>query len=236
MHFSKAFIITLVAGSLFLAHSSLAQMRIAGKHRNAPKTKTKAGIICPIFDERRYPYQGIGIKLGDPMALTYKFYATPNLALAIDAGRSTSSLYNKYYRTSFTTYLPDSLSSNENMQYLSHTVMGDVFMEGKFLYQWSAEKLSKGLHGYVGLGWQWRRANLRYDYLFETISSGSTTSKIDTFARSRATNGPVGLIGFEYAYFSIPISAFIEIEWFSDQQLDKGYNRFQGGVGLRYVF
>lgn len=236
MRFSKALILALISSSLFVSHISLAQMRIAGKQRNVPKAKTKAGIICPIFDERRYPYQGIGIKLGDPMALTYKFYATPNLALAVDAGRSTSSLYNRYHRTAFAGYIPDSLSSNENMQYLSHKVTGDLFMEGKFMYQWSAEKLSKGLHGYVGAGWQWRRTNLRYDYLFETISTGGTTGKTDSFTRSRVTNGWVGLIGFEYAYFSIPISAFIEIEWFSDQQLDKGYNRFQGGVGLRYVF
>jgi len=46
----------------------------------------------------------------------------------------------------------------------------------------------------------------------------------------------VGVLGFEYSYFSLPISAFIEIEWFTDVLLDPGYQRFQGGVGLRYVF
>ena len=53
---------------------------------------------------------------------------------------------------------------------------------------------------------------------------------------NRNTNGPVAIVGFEYSYFSIPISAFIEIEWFSDVSLDPGYHRFQGGMGLRYVF
>jgi hypothetical protein len=46
----------------------------------------------------------------------------------------------------------------------------------------------------------------------------------------------VAVVGFEYSYFTLPISAFIEIEGFSDALLDPGYKRFQGGVGLRYIF
>jgi hypothetical protein len=237
MHFFKAFIVVVVTGNLLLTHIAMAQMRISGKPRSVPKSKTKAAIICPIFDERRYPYQGIGVKLGDPIALTYKFYATPNLALAVDAGITASSLYNNYYRTAFVDYIPDSLEANESMQYLSHKVTRDILLEGKFLYQWSADKLSKGLHFYAGAGWQWRNTTIHYNYLFEaTPPPGNRVSQSDRLLQSRYTYGPVGIIGFEYAYFSIPISAFIEIEWFSDLGVDRGYNRFQGGVGLRYVF
>jgi hypothetical protein len=56
------------------------------------------------------------------------------------------------------------------------------------------------------------------------------------FAEHRFTFGPVAIVGFEYSYFTLPVSAFIEVEWFTDALLDPGYNRFQGGVGLRYIF
>jgi hypothetical protein len=202
----------------------------------AKSKRSKASIECPIFDERGYPYQGLGFKLGDPFALTYKFYATRNLALAIDAGKTASGLYNKYYQNAFDDYKPDSLTSSQSLQEISHKVTKDVFLEGKILYQWNAEKLSRGLQVYAGIGWQWRNATLIYDYLLEDNSSGSVVSTLGQTTQTRYTYGPVGVLGFEYAYFSIPISAFIEIEWFYDTGLDPGYNRFQGGVGLRYVF
>ncbi len=218
--------------------TNYAQVRKRTNSRFAIASKSrqsKASVICPIFFDKRYPYQGIGAKLGDPFALTYKFYATRSLAFSLDAGKTASSLYNEYYRKAFMDYMPDSLEASESIQHLSHKVTSNVFLEGKFLYQWDAEKISKGLQVYAGMGWQWRSANLKYDYLY-TDTSPAGTSKVGTINQNRFTYGPVGVLGFEYAYFSIPISAFIEIEWFSDVGLDPGYHRFQGGVGLRYVF
>jgi len=34
----------------------------------------------------------------------------------------------------------------------------------------------------------------------------------------------------------LPVSAFMEIEVFTDILEDPGWSRFQGGVGLRFVF
>ncbi len=196
----------------------------------------KARIICPIFVESRYPYQGIGIKLGDPFALAYKFYANKNFSFAVDAGKAASGLYNKYYRAAFSTYLPDTLSTDQSISYLAHTAKVDWFVETKFLYQWDAEKISKGLQLYAGVGWQWRNTELEYDYNFNDQSSNQDDGKFGKFTETRFTYGPVVLVGFEYSYFSLPISAFIEVEIFTDTLIDPGYQRFQGGVGLRYVF
>jgi hypothetical protein len=238
MRFTKAFIFLFMSG-LFMTELCYAQTKTLTKSRLArpPKSRpNKASIVCPIFDEKHYPYQGIGIKLGDPFALTYKFYASRKLAFSLDAGKTASSLYNEYYRNSFMDYMPDTLIAGESIQHLSHKVISNVFLEGKFLYQWDAEIISKGLQFYAGLGWQWRSANIKYQYLYSEASPGGGGSKTGTLTQNRYTYGPVGVLGFEYAYFSIPISAFIEIEWFSDVALDPGYHRFQGGVGLRYVF
>ncbi len=196
----------------------------------------KARIICPIFLESKYPYQGIGIKLGDPFAIAYKFYANKNFSFAVDAGKAASGLYNKYYRAAFPSYLPDTLSTDQSITYLAHTAVVDWFVETKFLYQWDAEKISKGLQLYAGIGWQWRNTELEYDYNFNDRSNNQDDGKFGKFTETRFTYGPVVLVGFEYSYFSLPISAFIEVEVFTDTLIDPGYQRFQGGVGLRYVF
>lgn len=199
-------------------------------------TGNKARIICPIFEQSRYPYQGIGFKLGDPFALAYKFYPSKHFSFAVDAGKAATGLYNKYYRAAFSSYLPDTLSPDQSITYLAHNAVVDWFLETKFLYQWDAEKISKGLQLYAGAGWQWRNTVLEYDYNFNDRSSNQDDGKFGKFQETRFTYGPVLLVGFEYSYFSLPVSAFIEVEVFTDALIDPGYQRFQGGVGLRYVF
>lgn len=211
---------------------------MSSRFRAPMVSKSKARIMCPIFENSQYPYQGIGIKMGDPLALTYKFYPNKHWSFAIDAGKAASGLYSKYYRTVYSTYLPDTLAKGEEILYATHKAKSDWLVETKFLYQWDASKLSKGLQFYAGIGWQWRSTALEYDYTFvnSELSSSAGDGKFGKFSRERFTYGPVAVVGFEYSYFSLPISAFIEVEWFNDVLLDPGYNRFQGGVGLRYVF
>ena len=87
---------------LSVAGSSYAQRHVVKKNFKPIKiSKGKARVVCPIFEESQYPYQGIGVKLGDPFALTYKFYAHKNFAVAIDAGKAASGLYNSYHTDNF---------------------------------------------------------------------------------------------------------------------------------------
>ncbi len=231
----KAVLILVFAllGSASACHAQYTTSRRAATFTRPNVSRSKAKVICPIFQNSQYPYQAIGFKLGDPFALSYKFYPNKNWAFAVDGGKTASGLYNKYYRNAFATYLPDSLGNQETIGYLAHKVTSDWFLETKFLYQWNAEKISKGLQLYAGLGWQWRNTKITYDYLYE---DGFFESKFGKFSENRFTYGPTAILGFEYSYFSLPISAFIEVEWFTDVLLDPGYQRFQGGVGLRYVF
>ncbi|MCA6379257.1 MAG: hypothetical protein IM606_11455 [Cytophagales bacterium] len=216
------------------------------KYRMPKVSRSKAITICPIFETSKYPYQGIGFKVGDPVALTYKFYPSKNWAFAVDGGKASSGLYNKYYRGLFENVkneaiadvvnkdpLIDTVGNAQAARYLTHTISGDWFLEAKFLYQWDAEKISKGLQLYVGAGWQWRNTSLTYEYLYE---NGRVESKNGRISENRFTYGPVVLLGFEYSYFTLPVSAFIEVEMFTDAFIDPGYQRFQGGVGLRYIF
>ncbi len=230
-----------------VAMNGLAQVRksVRSSSFSVPRiSHNKARIICPIFEESQYPYQGIGIKVGDPFALSYKFYPSKHWSFAVDAGKASSGLYNGYYRGLFNSYARvDSLSTDpmtrekSTLTYLTHKVTLDLFLEAKFLYQWDAEKISKGLMLYAGLGWQWRNTTLRYDYNYQQAPAGGNgENRFGHFSKNRFTYGPVVLVGFEYSYFSLPVSAFIEVEMFTDALIDPGYQRFQGGVGLRYVF
>ncbi len=233
----KAYFLVMIL--LLGAGTGFAQVKKSPKssgYRVPHVSGNKARIMCPIFETSKYPYQGIGFKLGDPFALTYKFYPNKNFAFAADVGKAASGLYNHYYRGAFPSYLPDTLSQDQSITYLAHKAVTDWFIETKFLYQWDAEKISKGLQLYAGLGWQWRSTTLTYDYNFNDRSLNQDDGKFGKFTVDRFTYGPVFLVGFEYSYFSLPVSAFIEVELFTDALIDPGYQRFQGGVGLRYVF
>ncbi len=197
----------------------------------------KAKTICPIFETSKYPYHGLGIKLGDPFAITYKFYASKNFSIAADFGKAASGLYNQYFREKFDGYIPTDTFSMDNasISYLTHKVKSDFVGEIKFLYHLDASKISPGLQAYIGAGWEFKNTRLEYDYLYNAGITG-TPDRFGRFDRLRSTMGPQVVLGIEYAYFSIPLSAFMELEYFTDIQADPGWTRVQGGVGLRYIF
>jgi hypothetical protein len=197
----------------------------------------KAKIVCPIFTASKYPYHGFGFKVGDPFAFTYKFYASKSFSIVIDAGKPASALYNKYYREKFYSYIvTDTFSTTDaSLTPITHKVKSDLILEAKMLYQVDVTKISPGLQLYVGGGFEWKRTRLQYDY---TYNSGDfrDLDEFGRFERSIFTMGPQLIGGIEYSYFSIPVSAFMELEYFADILADPGYRRLEGGVGLRYIF
>ena len=220
---------------LFVAFQAQCQKHVPKRNYKSIRiSKGKARIVCPIFEESKYPYQGIGVKLGDPFAITYKFYATKRFAIAVDGGTAASGLYNQYHRENFEEFTrPDTLSDRQGISYLSHLVNSEWVLEGKLLYHHDAGKLIKGLQWYIGGGWQWRSLSIEYEYLLDLNFNDTETGR---FEENNFTMGPTGVLGVEYAYFQLPISAFIEIEVYNDVLEDPGWTRFQGGIGLRVVF
>lgn len=205
-----------------------------GKYNNIRMSPRKAKVVCPIFEDSKYPYHGFGFKIGDPFALTYKFYASKHFAIAIDGGSAASGLYSEHHRENFSKYFPaDTLVGDQSISYLGHTVKTEWVIEGKVMFQNDASELLKGLQWYVGAGWQAREVNIDYEYLLEISFAENEIGKTKIL---RTTMGPVGTIGIEYAYFEIPISAFLEVEGYYDVVENPGWLRLQGGVGLRYVF
>ena len=209
-------------------------------HFSTPKVRgNKAKIICPIFTNNKYPLHGLGFKLGDPFALTYKFYPNKRFSFAADVGKAASGLYNRYFREKFSFYAAevDLAADGSTVEYVTHRVKSDLIGELKVLYHLDGKKISDGLQAYFGVGWEWKRTRLHYeDQRFETGNNPPAEDPFGAFERNRVTMGPQLALGIEYAYFRIPISAFMEVEYFSDIQADPGWRRFEGGVGLRYIF
>lgn len=199
----------------------------------------KGKLVCAVFETSKFPYHGIGVKVGDPFAITYKFYPNKKFSFALDFGKSASRLYNRYFRQQFNTYAATDTFSNveASLQYLTHKVKSDFVGEFKLMYHVDARKISPGLQAYIGAGWQWKTTHLQFDYLYNDGNPDPLEpDPFGRFDRQRFTMGPQFLAGIEYAYFQIPISAFMEVEYFTDVIVDPGWRRFEGGIGLRYIF
>lgn len=219
------FISTLVVGEVY------AQKR---RHKPIKISRSKARVVCPVFETSQYPFHGIGFKLGDPFAFTYKFYPNKHIGFAIDAGSAASGLYSEFHRENFDQVIEaDTLLGDQGISYISHKVNSEWVLEAKLLFQRDASDLLKGLQWYVGAGWQWRQLDIDYEYLLEV---NFADNEIGIVNETQLTMGPTGVIGIEYSYFDIPLAAFLEIESYFDISQNPGWIRLQGGVGLRYVF
>jgi len=232
------FLVLLLA--LFFVTDAYAQKRKfksayhRGRFKNIKVSRQKAAVVCPIFEDTGYPYHGIGFKLGDPFAFTYKFYASKNFAVAIDFGSAASGLYSGHHRDNFgQNTQADTLGMDQSISYVSHKVNSEWVLEGKIFYQHDASSLLKGLQWYVGGGIQVRQLDIDYEYLLEINFSDNELGVVNV---TNSTMGPVATVGIEYAYFEIPISAFMEMGGYFDVVENPGWFRFQGGVGLRYIF
>jgi hypothetical protein len=219
-------------------YNSGKSMYTTKRYQAPPKVRgNKAKTVCPIFETSKYPFQGFGIKLGDPFALTYKFYANEHFAVAVDVGKASSGLYNSYFKEKFYEYVvTDTFSTAEaSIEYYTHKVTSDLVAEAKLLYSIDVQKISPGLQVYVGIGWEFKNTKIAYDYTYSERGDENPDA-FGRFDRVRTTMGPQAVVGIEYSHFKLPIAAFMELEYFSDVMADPGWSRLEGGVGLRYIF
>jgi len=192
------------------------------------KMNKKMAVICPIFHPSEYPYQGIGFKAGDPFAITYKLFVSKHLAFSIDGGIAAYGLYKDRYKE-----LYEQSPGADTLVYFNQQVEKDLFFSGKISYYHEGPEFMKGLDIYAGIGWQLRYAQILYGYnqeLSAVITEfGSVLKQFDYM-------GPEFHVGLEYAYFDLPISAFLEVDVFYDIVNTPSFIKFQGGIGLRFVF
>lgn len=241
MQMSRVLLVTLICVvAAECVHAQRSRVTRSQLRYSAPKVRGhKAKIVCPTFEKSAYPYHGVGFKFGDPFAFTYKYYPNKRFSFAMDVGKAASGLYSTYFREKFAGYIvSDTFPSGEpTLTYQSHRARTDLVGELKAMYHLDGNQNSDGLRLYAGAGWEWKYTKLVYDYeeSDHNFNEGGGPP-FGSFTRNRMTMGPQLVLGIEYADFGIPVSAFMEAEYFIDVKADPGWQRFEGGVGLRYIF
>ncbi|MBT1703604.1 hypothetical protein [Chryseosolibacter indicus] len=170
--------------------------------------------------------QGIGLRLGDPLGVTYKKYFGDTRAIEFGLGSTGFGSHRSYYRNSF-----DSRSKYDDYRYRSHRVESTVYLQARYLLHYGIDV--QGLEGkwdwYWGVGGMLKVAKVRYRF-FDDVPPFE-----DTDTRTDIDFGPEGIIGMEYTFQDVPISVFGEISLLLEI-VDRVTLRPFGGVGVRYNF
>jgi hypothetical protein len=172
---------------------------------------------------------GIGLRLGEPLSITYKTFIDDNFAIEGLFGRAGANNA-RYYQRSF-----DNNRPTANAFYAGHSVRSVLSFNLRGLYH---EDLSDELNidvgyllGYVGIGAQLRSARLDYAYTDSSIST-----LVMRESRRNLDFGPEVLAGAEYYFEELPISVFGEVGLFMELLDRFGHLRLQGAIGIRYLF
>lgn len=180
---------------------------------------------------------GLGLRLGEPAAISAKKYMGSN-ALEINVG--TARWFNGYsYGNGFTDWYNKQSFNYTDFQYLDYKSSAPLTVQVHYLFHRDITKLGdesiSGLDWYYGFGGQMRYNSYRYDYRYKVIgdpnwryANGNRVTDIDL--------GLDGVIGLEYTFDDIPVSVFIDATLFLELVDDPLNPWFQGGLGARYNF
>ena len=172
--------------------------------------------------------QGIGLRIGAPLGITYKKYIGKLRAAELNVG-SASPFWNRaYYENSFSDY-----SQFDSYRYLSHDVESTFYLQGRYLshYNIPVEGIEGNLNWYWGAGGLLKLAKVNYRYNDPTL-----IPSIQTDVRTDFDFGPEVILGMEYHLEDLPFSAFGEGS-LALEVLDRpGSVRTFGALGIRYNF
>lgn len=175
--------------------------------------------------------RGIGIRLGEPLSLTYKDFIEDYLSYEVMIGMAGVN-NSDYYRKDFENNPPAS-----NSFYQSHSANKGVSINARVALNEDITdvfEITQGyLLGYAGAGVQIRTTNVNYSY-FQNIAS-SATQPLLTEDRTNFDFGPEAFAGAEYYFDEAPISVFAEVGMFLEL-IDRVNIKGQGGIGVRYLF
>ncbi|MCE7057382.1 hypothetical protein LZF95_22060 [Algoriphagus sp. AGSA1] len=173
--------------------------------------------------------RGIGIRLGEPLSLTYKDFLTDYISIE---GMIGSAGINgaSYYQRDFERNLPE-----PNAFYVSHRANKGVSFNVRSAYHEDITDVFGITEGYLlaygGAGIQLRTTRVTYSY---TDRLSSSIIKNDN--RTNVDFGPEVFIGAEYYFDDVPIALFGEAGFFLELIDRIGHIKGQGGIGVRYIF
>jgi len=147
--------------------------------------------------------QGIGLRIGNPLGLTYKRYLPNNRAFEFGFGTAPGGWNKNYYKNSF-----EDFDDYDSYSYNSHNVESTVFLQARYLFDYNipVEGMVGRLDWYWGAGAMLKFAKVNYGY----SGPGDATAYFrDT--RTDIDFGPEGIAGMEYTFDNIPLTIFGEV-------------------------
>lgn len=183
-------------------------------------------LICGAAEAQKKD-NSLGLRVGEPLGVTYKRYFSDNKALEFVIGTAANSWGKRYYEESFKKHYGNSFYT-----YNEHTVK-DIFY-GQVRYIWEKpipiEKIKGDLEWYWGVGATIKTARVTYDYYNRLLR---TDRYIDR--RTDINLGPNVLIGIGYTLDSVPLTFYLELDLLIEI-VDKVDSHVLNGLGLRYNF
>jgi len=173
---------------------------------------------------------GIGIRLGEPLSITYKHFLDDRISIEGMFGRAGANSA-PYYQSSF-----DRRRPNANAFYAGHTISSPISIQLRIaIHEDITDFLDIGqgyLLAYAGAGAQIRSVNVSYNYTVP-ISTGAA---IFRDSRRNIDFGPEVFTGMEYYFDDLPVNIFAEAGLFMELIDRFSHLRLQGGIGIRYIF
>jgi hypothetical protein len=146
----------------------------------------------------------VGLRLGDPIGITYKTFLSEKSALQFNVGTAASQWNPDYYRNSFDDYF----DHNDDYEYDSHTTKEVLYLQARYVIQkqivWS--EIPGRFDWYWGVGVMGKKATINYEYLhFYNIENVRTPYFEETKIKDYDL-GPESIIGIQYTFKDVPLS------------------------------
>ena len=191
------------------------------------------------MQEKKY-IGGIGLKVGAPMAVTYKMYFLKRFAFEVAAGLSNTSVSEQQIVDNFLEETKMEYEGREiaDFGYFMHSVEGVYAAQARMMMHNPIPRAlsSRGfenLDWYIGIGAVMRIIDVKYLYEYKPDPN---RSDIKSFNQRLLEYGPEVMLGFEYAFKEIPLAAFAEMGAFIRVNNKEDFHAIQGGLGVRYNF
>lgn len=172
----------------------------------------------------------VGIRIGEPLALTYRTFLNEQFSLEGLVGRAGANS-GQYYRRVFENNRP-----HPGAFYGSHSAAGGLSLNARGAYNEDISSefdITQGtLLAYGGAGVQLR--TVKVDYVYYNDMGSAPIPQYEK--RTNVDFGAEGFIGSEYYFDNLPMTVFAEVGLFLEILDRPGHVRLQGGIGARYLF
>lgn len=175
--------------------------------------------------------QGLGLRIGDPIGVTYKKFIARDRAVEFLLGTVPRSWHSNYYKNSF-----DAYSKYDDFVYRSHTVENTVYLQARYLIHNDIQgyDIEGKLQWYWGFGAMLKFGKVKYTYY--DAAAPAPENNIRSDVNHNIDFGPDGIIGIEYTFEDIPLSAFAETSLMLELADRPVTPQLYGALGVRMNF